>query len=139
VFETRSLALGVHERFGEGDPDESFNDRRFGFGRAEGRPARFGDEARSLPNGFGRRALCDERDEGDRKVLGVSRSIVWKCFASGARDSPDRLAGKVRNVRWSRFDVTQVANVVLELSPSGERNSVVWLPGLLGGCGVSNR
>jgi len=64
VFERRLLIPGVHERFGEGNPEELFNDRRFGFGRAEGRPARFGGEARSLPNGFGRRALCDERDEG---------------------------------------------------------------------------
>jgi hypothetical protein len=34
------LTLGVHGRFGEGNPKESFNDRRSGFGRAEGRPAR---------------------------------------------------------------------------------------------------
>jgi len=27
-------------------------------------------------------------------VLGVSRGIVWECFASGARDSPNRLAGE---------------------------------------------
>jgi hypothetical protein len=113
VFEKRSLTpvcsgslLGVHEQFGAGNPEELFNDRRFGFGRTEGRPARFGDEARSLPNGFGRRALCDERDEGGRRSRCFEEHRLGLFLRQERVTCPTGLPGKVGNVRWSRPDAT---------------------------------
>jgi hypothetical protein len=119
VFERRLLIPGVHGRFGEGNPEESFNDRRSGFGGTEGRPARFGDEARSLPNDFGRRALCDERDEGGRKFSVFREASSGNVSRQERGTRPTGLPGKVGTVRWSRLGVTQVARVVLDLFALG--------------------
>ena len=55
----RRWCLGVHERVGEGNPDDTFNGQRSDFGLTGGRPARSGEVLRFSPKDFGLRVLRD--------------------------------------------------------------------------------
>lgn len=95
---------GVHGRFGEGNPEESFNDRRSDSGRIEGRPARRW-RVEIMPCGFGRGALCDGRDEGGGWPP-VFEGIVRNCFrATSARFVRTGLPASADGVRRSILDV----------------------------------
>jgi hypothetical protein len=109
VFWKRSLTRGVHGRFGEGNPEGSFNDRRSGFGRAEGRPSCSVTSPGHCPTASvgGRCATKGMRADEGSWCFEEHRLGLFSCQERGI--CPTGSPGKAEAVRWSRLGATQVA------------------------------